>query len=265
VAGNEQEALVVWTDFRNGTTGDIYGTRIAPDGSLRTATNIEICRAANYQFAPAVAVNGNEYFVVWTDARSSGVNASDIYGAVVSPENTIQPINGFPIRTAVGQQGLPTVVSQGLDYLVAWQESHTAVSNSFDIYAARLNTKNPAEGGHLMLINTNVDNQMVPVVVSGPAGGYAIVNQGIQYASSRTVMNRFDLSALPRLDLSASSVSAPFQYRLQGAKGRSYELRASENLVDWSLLDTITLTTDSHLYTETNNLTGRFYRAILLP
>src|SRR5687767_5182774 len=58
VAFNGTNFLVAWSDDRNsGSTGtDIYAVRVSADGVVLDSAAIPICRAANEQIQPSIAV-----------------------------------------------------------------------------------------------------------------------------------------------------------------------------------------------------------------
>jgi large repetitive protein len=127
--------------------------------------------------APAVAFNGENYLVVWTDdslrgiivppngipddpdgfkiAAASGVDPTvaacgtgflvvwqqgygpDIYGARVSGAGVVQDPNGFAISSAPRSQYSPSVASNDSLYLVAWHDGRIN-GRWLDIYAARV-------------------------------------------------------------------------------------------------------------------------------
>lgn len=81
VAFNGSYYLVAWTDERNGTDYNIYGTRISLDGQVLDPAGIPICTADSSQRVPSVTSDGTNFLVVWYDERFTGWGAGDIYAA----------------------------------------------------------------------------------------------------------------------------------------------------------------------------------------
>jgi hypothetical protein len=68
IAAGGANTLVVWRDYRPGSAGDIYGTRVS-DGTVLDPSGIPIMTGP-YVVAPRVAFDGTNYLVAWTDYRS---------------------------------------------------------------------------------------------------------------------------------------------------------------------------------------------------
>ncbi|MDQ3365088.1 MAG: hypothetical protein M3680_06645 [Myxococcota bacterium] len=70
--------------------------------------------------APAVAFDGTNYLVVWTDFR--GGNNADIWGARVSQAGAVLDPAAIQIATLAGIQQNPTVAFDGTQFVVAWED-----------------------------------------------------------------------------------------------------------------------------------------------
>lgn len=80
--GLADQFLVVWQDERNWSDrgSDIYGRRVAGDGS-RVGGDFRISGAApTWEYAPAVAWSGAQHLVVWQDSRAVADHGRDIWG-----------------------------------------------------------------------------------------------------------------------------------------------------------------------------------------
>ena len=130
-------AFVIWGDWRN-SNWDIYGQRIAPDGSLMwTQDGVAVCAAANSQEMPQVASDASGgAIIVWQDNRSGNYNY-DIYAQRVDANGTAMwTANGVPICTASGSQGSPQIIPDGAGgAIITWEDSR---SDNSDIYAQRV-------------------------------------------------------------------------------------------------------------------------------
>ena len=153
--------LVAWEDWRSGTTGDVYGARVSPAGSLLDPDGIAISTAANDQRAPAVAFDGANYLVVWGDHRSGTYN-SDVYGARVSPAGAVLDPSGIAISTAASHQAFPKLAFDGTNYLVAWYDGRSDIYN--DIYGARVSPAGSVLDPDGIPISTAADRQLNPAL-----------------------------------------------------------------------------------------------------
>jgi hypothetical protein len=164
VAFDGNDYLVVWHDFRASADADIYGARVAVDGSLLDPSGISISTATDGQYVPAVAFNKTSYLVVWHDERSGG--AYDIYGARVRVDGTLLDPGGIEISTAVGNQYSAAVAFNGTDCLVVWEDGRTG---AFDIFGTRVDTAGLVLDVVGMPISTASRDQLFPALAFGPS------------------------------------------------------------------------------------------------
>jgi hypothetical protein len=138
-AGHEWPIQAVWKGDRIAITvpGDIlaestFPAVLDPTITAEVAVDQQVNGAtgANSLF-PAVAFDGTNYLVVWSDQRIS--RDDDIFGALVSQTGAVLSTNGITINTAAGSQRSPTVAFAGTQYVVAWEDAG-------DISAARVST-----------------------------------------------------------------------------------------------------------------------------
>jgi MYXO-CTERM domain-containing protein len=81
--------LLVWTDGGNNLGWDLYGMRVATDGSFVDPSPFPVALAQGTQWNPRVAFDGTNFLTVWDDSRGGPYR---LYGARVSPGgNTIDP------------------------------------------------------------------------------------------------------------------------------------------------------------------------------
>ncbi|MCK4233637.1 hypothetical protein KAX75_04360 [candidate division WOR-3 bacterium] len=157
IAWDGSNFLVVWGDWRNNSDYDIYGQRVDSLGD--TLGQFTISTVADNQENPAVAWDGTNHHVVWQDYR----NGSDwnIYGQRVNPSGGLEDTN-FVISIASGNQSLPAIAWDGINYLVAWRDSR---NGSFDIYGQRVNPSGGLQGNNFA-ISTATDVQCWPAIAS---------------------------------------------------------------------------------------------------
>ncbi|MGA1844124.1 MAG: hypothetical protein ACMUIS_06140 [bacterium] len=150
---DEDSYLIVWQDFRTGSSFDLYGAG-AYDGEAFGP--FPICTVSRDQKEPAVAWDGVHYVVVWQDNR--GGNFYDIYGVRIALSGALldgtASSGGIRICVAPKDQLHPDLVWNDKDYfLVVWEDYR---SGEADIYGTRMDRDlmiydGPAEDGGLVL------------------------------------------------------------------------------------------------------------------
>jgi hypothetical protein len=172
-ASNGTDYFVAWHDWRSFIDNDIYGARVASNGTVLdpTPTDIAVSTAASSQFSPSAASNGTDYFVAWEDYRS-GTDVY-IYGARVAPDGTVLDPTGIAVSTAEHNKHVPSVASNGTDYFVAWQDYRGGGGNS-DIYGTRVASLDGAV----------LDDPLVGIAVSTETSGQgdpSVASNGTDY------------------------------------------------------------------------------------
>ncbi|MEO0092100.1 MAG: T9SS type A sorting domain-containing protein [candidate division WOR-3 bacterium] len=161
--------LVVWQDYRNGGSYDIYGARVNPVGTVLDPTGIEITTADNDQRSPSLAFDGVNYLVVWEDDRNG---VSDIYGTRVSQSGVVLDPSGIAISTASNNQWLPKVAFDNTNYFVVWEDYRSGIGS--DIYGTRVTTAGVVLDASGIPISTATNDQFYPEIVSG-GSNYLVV------------------------------------------------------------------------------------------
>ena len=110
--------LVVWDDYRVGD--DVYGARVAPDGTVLDAQGIPISTGSESKWAPKASWSGNHYLVAW-QARAGSADWN-VTAARMSADGQVLDPAGIAISTAADDQREPAVASNGETFLVAWQD-----------------------------------------------------------------------------------------------------------------------------------------------
>ncbi len=136
IAGNSG-IIIVWEDFRDASSVDIYAQRVDPNGNLQEpADGLLICGAAGDQRHPQIASDGlGGAIITWQDQRSGF--KWDIYAQQIDANgDTLMPAGGLPICTFVGDQEDPCLVSAGTaGAVIAWQDAR---DDTGDVYAQKI-------------------------------------------------------------------------------------------------------------------------------
>jgi hypothetical protein len=168
VAFDGANSLVVWHDLRSGSSADIYGARVTPQGTVLDPQGFVISQAAN---DPALCFDGANFLVVWEDGR----NGSSIYGARVSRDGTVLDPTGVAISIGTDYRQNPSASCDGTDFLVVWADGRND-PDAPDVYGARLS---PA-GSVLdeFPVVTQEGHQGSPTLARGPGSQMFLVYMG---------------------------------------------------------------------------------------
>jgi len=134
VAFDGTNYLVAWEDTRTSSSSDIFAARVSPAGTVLDANGLSLCPRFGAQEHPAVAFDGTNSLVVWSDAGTS--SARDIYGTRVSRAGAVLDPTFFGISTDSSDQASPAIAFDGTNYLVAWSDYRN--NSTADVYGARV-------------------------------------------------------------------------------------------------------------------------------
>jgi hypothetical protein len=111
--------LVVWTENDQSGSPNLRAVRVRKsDGTLLDAESLCIACSDNYESEPAVASNGTDFLVTWSESpymgpsHVRGVRVKGTTGAVIPPYMDLGEMGPRSWK--------PSVASNGSDYLVVW-------------------------------------------------------------------------------------------------------------------------------------------------
>jgi hypothetical protein len=119
LASDGNSALVVFN--AGGAAGDVFGRRVQADGSQSAIFTIS--NAPNVQQSAAVAWDGHQFLVDWTDLRNYAYpqqDRTDIYAARVATDNTVLDTDGFAVASTIQPDEMPAVAAHGGSAVFAW-------------------------------------------------------------------------------------------------------------------------------------------------
>lgn len=167
-------AIIVWTDVRGGSTGDIYAQRINSSGVVQwTANGVAICTATAYQQSSVIINDGSGgAFIVWVDPRSGN---TQLWGQRVNSSGVVQwTANGNAICTnASSNASTPQIQRDWTNgFIVVWNDQR---SGNMDIYISRLSPGGigywAADG---IAVCTNASMQNYPQILVDATSGVFI-------------------------------------------------------------------------------------------
>jgi hypothetical protein len=141
VAEAGSDYLVAWEG--NGATSPattLHSAWVSSLGIVTPGTGFPVTPTITtlHQVEPAMASNGSNYLVVWTEMGSAG---AQIYGARVTREGGTIDVPPLAITASIRERQTPSVTSNGTDYLVVWMDYRDI---NWDIYGARVLGSGPS-------------------------------------------------------------------------------------------------------------------------
>ena len=175
IDSGDGEVIIVWIDFRNDYSGDVYAQKVSSDGIILWAEEgVPLCLSEDYQSLLNIVSDDNGgAFVIWRDGRNVG--GSDIYGTHIDTNGDIVPgwgYDGNPIISCDGSQYQHTLWKDGENgAIVAWTDNRN--SNDTNIYMQRI-----ASNGYLLwnydgiLLTDAVGPQEKPKITPDGTGNF---------------------------------------------------------------------------------------------
>jgi hypothetical protein len=166
IAPSQSNYLVVWEDDNSGA-GEIYGSRVAPDGTVLDTPGFLISSAWACRYA-SVCSDGVDFLVVWQDRRI--LSDMNIFAARVTSAGAVLDTAGIPVCTAAGDQGNPRIAFDGSNFVVVWGDGRGASS---DIRAARVTREGVVLDTSGILVCGAACDQSAPAIAC--SGGASLV------------------------------------------------------------------------------------------
>lgn len=168
-------AIIAWTDLRNGNK-DLFAQRVDGAGTLLwTGGGVAICTAAHEQSNLGAVSDGVGGAILgWLDYRTGAAEA-DVYAQRVNASGAVQwAANGVAVTTALGNQFLTSVISDGAQgAILVWQDRRNGSDD--DVYAQRINgSGQTAWTPDGVVLCAAVNDQSGPVAASNGAGGAVV-------------------------------------------------------------------------------------------
>lgn len=183
--------LVVWQDDRN-LQNDIYGTRLTPGGVVLDTQGIALTVANDHQQFPSLTYNGNEYLVVWQDARNGYFN---IFCARVTRSGIVHDTLGIHVAGTAKNQLYPVAANNGNDYFIIWEDLRNQIFAGSDIYGARVDQNGLVLDPHGFVISTSAfTNSSFSPDVAFDGNNFLVAWESEYLYSTRIYANRITQS-----------------------------------------------------------------------
>jgi VCBS repeat-containing protein len=221
---NGSTYLVTWEDTRSDPTGDIYGARVNPAGTVLDASGLALCARAGVQQSPAVSRDSTNFLLVWEEGGTS--TSRDIYGTRISPSGAVLDPLFIAINTNTSEQTSPVVAFDGTNYLVAWSDYRN--NGASDVYGARVSQAGAVLDAAGLQLAGGTDAQTEAALAFNGAN-YLLVWSDYRLAPHSNLFARRVRPAGTLLDATPITVSAAAGHQQQA----SVTFNASDFFISW--------------------------------
>lgn len=172
-------AFLVWDDYRNFSTRDVYAQHIDMNGAAHwTADGVYLGPEG---VAARIAWNGAKGAIaVWEDERNYGATLTDIYANGVDSLENVWADGGISICTEGGIQQDPHIATDGEGGAVmAWVDYRGTYPNNHSIFVQRVTREGVARwaSGGMAVANLLSTDVLEPYVVTDGKGGAIVAWQ----------------------------------------------------------------------------------------
>ncbi len=178
--------LIAWTDCRLGSQpyrySDIWA-KMVNNYDTQNNTDFLVSMTANIQLTPALAYDGTNYLVVWSEYTGFSY---DLYGMRLSQYGTQIDSSTILISAAVGDQGKPAVCFGKQYFLVVWQDSRNGDQNN-DIFGTLVDKEGRVLNKQGISITSATGQQYSPAV------SYDGTNFFVVWEDLRDLATAFDI------------------------------------------------------------------------
>jgi hypothetical protein len=123
--------FIVWQDKRGGKFWDIYGARVAPDGTLLDPGDVPVSTSGHSgpgwdRWMPVVSSDGENYLVVWTASHDGTIWS--LFGRGMDPNGNFLEAFDLVLQRNDTSKNFPALLWDGDEYLLAWEDNPSADS-----------------------------------------------------------------------------------------------------------------------------------------
>ena len=219
--------LAVWSDARASEradalirSGDVFAALVSGSGEP-LGSSFVVSQAPSAQSNPAVAFDGTNFTVLWTDARTTYAGdttvPSVIFGARVSRQGSLLDADGFRVTSAAAWG--PALAFDGTNYLVAYMRGDV----DSDLLALRMRPDGSLVDGTELVVATGTLHQANPAVVFNGTNHLLVWQEDVGDAANVRAQRISPSGTF--VDSRALTVSA--------RPGRESEPQVASNGTDW--------------------------------
>lgn len=179
IASGGGVSLVAWLDLVSGRW-ELWGARIAPDGTVLDSAGIPIAPDSSGAWSPSIAFDGTNFLVTMSSTVSD-----DIHAAFVTPGGAVLD-TPFVLLRIDDTQYTQDVAFDGVNYLVVWEDTDPY---PFAIRGTRVTPAGAVLDSQLVLVDSG------PGFSRSPRIAFDGTNYLVAWEDDRTRPNDYDIYA----------------------------------------------------------------------
>jgi hypothetical protein len=157
--------------------GDLMGMRVDQYGNILDSASIDICANYREQGEPGIVWGAENFMAVWEELQDSSF---DILGARIDSTGTVLDTTGLPFSVKpTTDQRYPSIASDGINYLVVWQNMLEPTGSYHNIQGIRISSSGEPVDPQAFSISSG-DKGSYPDVAFG-GGKYLVVWEDVYF------------------------------------------------------------------------------------
>jgi hypothetical protein len=168
IAASGNNVYVVWSDFSTGTADILY--KKSTNGGTSFGDTKNLSNTAGSSREPAVAVSGNNVYVVWRERDSTSGNQEILYRR--STNGGANFSGAVNLSNSTGLSQLPAIAASGNNVYVVWQDDSLVPGTSDILY--KKSTNGGASFGDTKNLSNNAGNSGSPAIAASGNNVYVV-------------------------------------------------------------------------------------------
>ncbi len=166
---SEEKVLVLWEDTVENSS-KIKGTIISKNENTKE-TSFLISLSSNNQDSPAMAFDGENYFVLWSDNRESPYKS--IYCAMLSTKGTLLAEESFIVSENEKIDNNPAIAFDGKNYFAVW-DSYDTLNKEYSIKGVFISKEGKIINSKPIELSKSTDKMEKPSIAYGNGKYYVL-------------------------------------------------------------------------------------------
>jgi ethanolamine utilization microcompartment shell protein EutL len=169
MAASGNNVYVFWSNFVTGSSSDILYKK-STNGGTSFGDTKNLSNTAGSSREPAVAVSGNNVYVVWRERDSTSGNQEILYRRSTNGGASFS--GAVNLSNSIGLSQLPAIAASGNNVYVVWQDDSLVPGTSDILY--KKSTNGGASFGDTKNLSNNAGNSGSPAIAASGNNVYVV-------------------------------------------------------------------------------------------